>query len=346
MFDGNSEFAVSPRARNLAAKEALPLPVPGSGPGGRIIERDVAAALQGRPPLGATARSAEPGALPAAGSGIGGRVMAADLAQASHIAASPLPALHANSLAAQIPEYTETPIRGIRKIIADRMHKSLSESAQLTLNASAPAAKLQELRSRIKAETAFSEEYGLSKITINDLVIFAVARTLPRFPFMNAHKLNETIRTYNRVHLAVAVDTPRGLMVPVIRNADLLSLAQISSEAKRLAADCQKGSVNPDELSGSTFTVSNLGNFGITSFTPVLNAPDVAILGVCGIEMKPVTVSGAEANCDCDCGVCFEPHIGFSLTIDHQAVDGAPAAKFLKALCEAVAHIDLLLAAG
>ncbi|MDR1803828.1 MAG: 2-oxo acid dehydrogenase subunit E2 [Treponema sp.] len=343
MREENSEVAISPRARNLAAKEALPLPVTGSGPGGRIIERDMAAALQGRPPLSAAAKAVGPGTVPALGSGIGGRVTTGDIASIATGTVTPL------KPSSPVPEFTETPIKGIRKIIADRMFRSLAESAQLTLNASAPAAKLQELRSRIKAENAFSEEYGLSKITINDLILFAVARTLPRFPFMNANKINDTIRTFNRVHLAVAVDTPRGLMVPVIRNADLLSLAQISSEAKRLAVDCQKGSANPDELSGSTFTVTNLGSFGITSFTPVLNAPDVAILGVCGIEMKPVAVSGAEANvcgCDCDCGVCFVPHIGFSLTIDHQAVDGAPAARFLRELCESVARIDLLLAAG
>jgi len=335
--DANSGVAVSPRARNLAAKEALPLPVVGTGPGGRIIERDVIAALQARPLLSAAAKAAGPGAVPAAGSGIGGRVIASDLAQSPSLLTPP----------SILPEYTETPIKGIRKIIADRMFRSLTESAQLTLNASAPAAKLQGLRSRIKAESGFSEEYGLSKITINDLVLFAVARTLPRFPFMNAHKIGDTIRTFNRIHLAVAVDTPRGIMVPVIRNSNLLSLAQISSEAKRLAADCQKGSANPDELSGSTFSVTNLGSFGITGFTPVLNAPEVAVLGVCGIEMKPVALSGTETNVyDCDCGVRFEPHIGFSLTIDHQVLDGAPAAKFLKALCEAVAHIDLLLAAG
>jgi pyruvate dehydrogenase E2 component (dihydrolipoamide acetyltransferase) len=341
----NSEIAISPRARNLAAKEALPLPTSGTGPGGRIIERDVAAALHARPPLSATAKAAGPGAVPQVGSGIGGRITTGDIASiTADTVTTRKPSSQVPSPKSQVPDYTETPIKGIRKIIADRMYKSLAESAQLTLNASAPAAKLQELRSRIKAENTFSEEHGLSKITINDLVLFAAARTLPHFPFMNAHKINDTIRTFSHVHLGVAVDTPRGLMVPVIRNADLLSLAQISSEAKRLASDCQKGSVNPDDLSGSTFTVTNLGSFGITSFTPVLNAPEVAILGVCGIEMKPVAVSGAET--DCDCGVCFEPHIGFSLTIDHQAVDGAPAAKFLKALCDAVAHIDLLLAAG
>jgi pyruvate dehydrogenase E2 component (dihydrolipoamide acetyltransferase) len=345
--------AISPRARNLAAKEAIPLPIPGTGPGGRIIERDVAAALQTQPPLSAAAKAVGPRAVPAKGSGIGGRVTAADLASITTDMVtpqkpySPVPSPLANFVGASlIPEYTETPIKGIRKIIADRMFKSLAESAQLTLNASASAVKLKEIRARIKTENAFSEEYGLSKITINDLVLFAAARTLPRFPFMNAHKTGDTIRTFEQVHLAVAVDTPRGLMVPVIRNANLLSLAQISSEAKRLASDCQKGSVNPDELSGSTFSVTNLGSFGITNFTPVLNAPEVAILGVCGIAMKPIALSGTVADCGCDYDVRFEPQIGFSLTIDHQAVDGAPAARFLKALCEAVARIDLLLAAG
>jgi pyruvate dehydrogenase E2 component (dihydrolipoamide acetyltransferase) len=128
-------------------------------------------------------------------------------------------------------------------------------------------------------------------------------------------------------------------MVPVIRNASLLSLRQISSEAKRLAAACQDGTVKPEELGGSTFTVTNLGSFGITGFTPVINAPEVAILGVCGIELKPL--EGDE-----DEGMVFQPHIGFSLTINHQVVDGAPAARFLKALCRAVADLDLLLAAG
>jgi pyruvate dehydrogenase E2 component (dihydrolipoamide acetyltransferase) len=181
-------------------------------------------------------------------------------------------------------------------------------------------------------------ETGLSKITINDLILFAVSRVLPQFPFMNAHQSGDTLKTFERVHLGVAVDTPRGLVVPVIRNANLLSLARISSEAKRLAAACQNNSAKPDEISGSTFSVTNLGSLGITSFTPILNTPEVAILGVCGIELKPV------AACDCGSGVRFEPHIGFSLTINHQVVDGAPAAHFLKALCEAVADIDLLLA--
>jgi pyruvate dehydrogenase E2 component (dihydrolipoamide acetyltransferase) len=136
-------------------------------------------------------------------------------------------------------------------------------------------------------------------------------------------------------------------MVPVIRNASLLSLRQISAEAKRLAAAAIGGTIKPDELSGSTFTVTNLGSLGVTSFTPVINTPEVAILGVCGIELKPVEKSGdyggggQDRSQGCGSGYSFEPHIGFSLTINHQVVDGAPAARFLKALGEAVRDIDL-----
>ena len=316
----NSLAATSPRARNLAEKEKVTVTFSGSGPGGRVIERDVMAALQNRSPLTAAAKAAGAGAIPQAGSGIGGRITVGDIASSMLTSGSPAPEALTSS-------YTENQVKGIRKIIADRMSKSLADTAQLTLNASAQATKLQEIRTVLKPQG----------ITINDLVLFAVSRSLKQFPYMNAHKIGDTVRTFERVNLGMAVDTERGLMVPVIRNADQLSLAQISSEAKRLAAACQNGTAKPDELSGSTFTVTNLGVFGITSFTPVLNIPEVAILGVCGIEMKGGLT---------DAGRSFAPHLGFSLTINHQVVGGAPAARFLKALNEAVAQIDLLLASG
>ncbi|MDR1105604.1 MAG: 2-oxo acid dehydrogenase subunit E2 [Treponema sp.] len=325
---------VSPRARNLALREGLPLGgVAGTGPAGRVIERDVTAALKIRPPLTAAARAAvlSGSPLPQEGTGMGGRITIGDLAPARQGAADVSGGSFQDEGAV-----TETPIRGIRKVIAGRMFQSLAESAQLTLNTNAPAARLQELRARFKV----SEEKGfggLSKITINDLVLFAVARTLPRFPFMNARKNGDTLKTFERVHLGMAVDTPRGLMVPVIRNASLLTLAKIAEEAGRLAAACQNGTVKPEELGGSTFTVTNLGSLGITSFTPILNAPEVAILGVCGIELKPVP--GGD-------GAVFEPRMGLSLTINHEVVDGAPAARFLMGLCGAIGNIDLLLAGG
>ncbi|MDR1231741.1 MAG: 2-oxo acid dehydrogenase subunit E2 [Spirochaetaceae bacterium] len=274
------------------------------------------------------AKAARGGIVPASGTGLGGRVTVADRA-GTPTAVSPQVAIADSGEGA----ITETPVKGIRKVIADRMLKSLAESAQFTLNSHAPAVRMQELRARMKGS---EETLGLAKITVNDLILFAVSRVLPLFPFMNAHKTGETLRTFERVHLGVAVDTPRGLLVPVIRNANLLTLRQISAETKRLAKAVQDGAAKPGELTGSTFTVTNLGSLGITSFTPVLNAPEVAILGVAAIEPRPVETP--------DGGYTFAPHIGFSLTINHQVVDGAPAARFLKTLCEAVQNIDLWLA--
>jgi pyruvate dehydrogenase E2 component (dihydrolipoamide acetyltransferase) len=323
--DANAASAVSPRARKLAAKEGILPAMPGSGPGGRIIEQDIAAALANRSPMTAAAKAIAVAGLtaPRAGTGLGGRITAADMVFAGMGSASTIQ-----------DKGTETHITGVRKLIAGRMLASLLESAQFTLNAGASAVRLQELRRILKA----NNDQELSKITINDLILYTVSRVLPSYPYMNAHKIGEVIKTYEGVHLGMAVDTDRGLMVPVIRNAGTLSLRQIAAEAKRLAAACQSGSIMPDELSGSTFSVSNLGSFGVASFTPVLNIPEVAILGICGIKLKPVEdISG-------ECAFAYEPHIGFSLTINHQVVDGAPAARFLKALCQAVADIELTLA--
>ncbi|MDR3343335.1 MAG: 2-oxo acid dehydrogenase subunit E2 [Treponema sp.] len=344
-------LAVSPRARHVAEKARLPLEgMSGSGPGGRIIEGDVQAALRDRPALSAAARAAlNGGTLPAEGVGLAGRLTEADIAAAGAgigaktggIAAEHPPQAPLHGADWGEGTITETPVKGIRKLIASRMRQSLAESAQFTLNAAAPVLRLQEIRERMKTG---DESLGLSRITVNDLILFAVSRILPRFPFMNAHKIGDTLRTFERVHLGVAVDTPRGLMVPVIRNANLLSLKQISAEAKRLATACQTGGIKPEELAGSTFTVTNLGSLGVTAFTPVLNAPEVAILGVCGIELKPVALPPGEQSGPTGYpGVKFEPHIAFSLTINHEVVDGAPAARFLSAVSKAIADIDLWL---
>jgi len=283
--------------------------------------------------------------LPYEGSGLNGRVTIDDLAAMPAGFDSSRHARH-SSLRAQPVSFpadgliTETQIKGVRGIISEKMRKSLAETAQFTLNASAPASKLQDVRSLMNENGFFQDDISQPKITINDLILLAVSRVLPSFSFMNAHKTGDIIKTFERVHIGVAVDTPRGLMVPVIRNCDKLSLSEISSETKRLASSCRSGTVRPEELSGSTFSVTNLGAFGITGFTPVLNTPEVAILGVCGIEIKP-TVS--KSGNHCVCGFSFMPHIALSLTINHQVVDGAPAARFLKALCETIENIDTLL---
>jgi pyruvate dehydrogenase E2 component (dihydrolipoamide acetyltransferase) len=224
------------------------------------------------------------------------------------------------------------PVRGVRKVIAERMLHSLQTTAQLSLHGAADARALQVLRARFKASP---EAMGLRGVTLNDLVLWAVARTLPAHPALNALFIGGEIHQHRHVQLGVAVDTPRGLMVPVVRQAEQRTLRQLSVEAKRLAAACLESKITPDELVGGTFTVTNLGALGIESFTPVLNAPQVAILGVASIQLRPVEADG---------GVQFVPHIGLSLTINHQVIDGAPAARFLQALSQAIGSIDLLLA--
>ncbi len=321
----------SPRARALAAARGIGLDgIAGTGPGGRIIERDVLSALEGRQPLTPAARGKAAAlgtaTVPPAGTGIGGRVRAEDVTAPR----APSPAAAASRVATG--RFTDVPVKGVRKIIADRMHASLATTAQLTLNASAPARQLQDLRRLFKESPA---DLGLAGITINDLVHLAVARTLPAHRELNATFDGSTIRQHDDVHLAFATDTPRGLMVPVIRNAHTLTLRQLAAEAARLAKGCREGGVKPDELSGGTFTVTNLGAFGIESFTPILHVPQVAILGVCAIRPEPVQ-NGDE--------IVFQPRIGLSLTINHQVVDGAPGARFLQALGAAFAALPALLA--
>ena len=230
-------------------------------------------------------------------------------------------------------EYFETikevKVQGVRKITAERMLNSLQSTAQLTLNTSADASNLLACRKLLKSSPKTQE---LDNININDLLLYTVANVLPKFKNMNIHFLEDKILEFKDVHLGFAVDTPRGLMVPVIRNSNHLSLKEISKEAKRLSASCLEGKIQPCELHGGTFTVTNLGVQGIESFTPVLNVPQVAILGICNIFLKPIMKDDI---------VKFIPHLGLSLTFDHRAVDGAPAAKFLQELNMAIANLDL-----
>lgn len=328
---------VSPRARRLAHEKGVSLgDVRGTGPDGRIIERDVRAALSRTQPYTPLARAllAEQSLYaPSAGTGLGGRITAQDLrpvdATPETVAPVPHPAEPADGV-------TVVPLRGVRRITADRMRASLQNSAQLTLNTSADARALQAYRQRLKSS---DEALGLRDITINDLVLYAVARTLPRHPELNAtlDLAAGTIAQYAPVHLGMAVDTPRGLLVPVIRNAHALALKPLSDAAGALAQKAINGRLTPDEMQGGTFTVTNLGGFGIEDFTPVINLPQVAILGVGNINLKPVQHGD---------DVRFVPHIGLSLTIDHQVVDGAPGARFLRDLAVGLANIDLLLAQG
>jgi len=280
---------ISPLARRFAEKEGIDFSrLVGSGPGGRIIKKDIEKVLSEGKPL--------------------------------------IPSTVSKNFFGPVKEI---PVGRVRKIISERMLTSLQSTAQLTLNTSVDASNLLACRKSLKSSPQIK---GLSKININDFLLYIVANILPKFKNMNAHFLKDKILEFEHVHLGFAVDSPQGLMVPIIHNAHLLSLEEISQEARRLSTACQEETILPDELNGGTFTVTNLGTMGIESFTPILNIPQVAILGVCSVSLKPIMK---------DNEIKFIPHIGLSLTFDHRAVDGAPAARFLQELCKLIANFDL-----
>ena len=325
--------AVSPRARALASAKGVDASAitEGSGPHGRVIERDVAAAIAAGPALTSAARAA--GVSAAEGTGIGGRVSVADANRAPE--AAPASSAAAPAPAADFPgASTSSPLKGVRKVVAKRMMESLTTTAQLTLNTTANAAGILAMRKKVKNA---DEALGLNRITLNDLVCFAVSRTLLKYPVFNAHLEDGVLTEFEQVHLGFACDTPRGLLVPVIRSAQALGLKAFSDEAKRLAGGAIDGSLSPDFLSGGTFTVSNIGSFGIETFTPVINLPQTAILGVGAITPRPTVAA--------DGSIGVEQRLNLSLTIDHQVIDGADGARFLRDLVAAIENIDVTVLA-
>jgi len=326
---------ISPRARRLALSAgfnpsslaastasdasldsaAITAPIPGTGPGGRIIERDVRGFLtklpdSKAPDISTPASKAIPtqGAVPGSGEKL-------TSCERSH--------------QGEFPDAVEIiPVQGARRIIASRMRASLNETAQLTLNSSAPAGSILAWRQSFKNTPMEGKS-----ISINHLLMFSVARLLPHHSELNATFHGNEIRRYANVHLGFAVDTPRGLMTPVIRNANRRDLVSFTTEARRLADTCREGNISPDELEGSTFTTTNLGVLGIETFTPVLNAPEVAILGIGAIINAPIETKK---------GIGIEKRIGLSLTIDHQALDGGAGAGFLAHLVRVLTKLELV----
>lgn len=321
---GNSG-AVSPRARKLAEEKGVNLSqVAGSGPYGRVIERDVKAAAVNLTGL-AKAKMAEGGmAAPAAGSGLAGTVKAGDLKvwKANH-----------TDIAGEGAEFEVVKMSNMRKLIAKSMYNSLQNSAQLTHMLGADARKVQALRK--KAKKAFEEGKIDTNITVNDFVCFAVIKALKKFPNLNSHCLGDAMRIFRSVNLGCAVDTERGLMVPAIPHADELNIIGLSKQLKKIAEDAKKGCINPDLLSpeAASFTVSNLGGFGVEWFTPIINVPQSAILGVCNIVSRPKDIGGGV--------VAFVPYMGLSLTYDHRAVDGGEATRFLKQIAIEIENLEV-----
>ena len=296
---------ISPRAKALAEKAGVDASyAEPTGPNGRIIERDVRKLMETGMPV-----KEEP---------------KAEAAAPAAVAAAPA--------AAPAAEYEDIKFSGIRKAISKSMMNSLHSMAQLTNHHSFDATAIQAFRKECKAAGG-----DIGGITLGDMVLYAVSRTILDWPDLNANMVDDTtLRRFKHVNLGVAVDTPRGLMVPTIFNADTKSLLEISKEVKTLAEAARSGAISPDLLTGASFTVSNLGSTGVEMFTPVINPPQTAILGVCGIVNR--------VKADAAGQIKMYPAMGLSLTYDHRAVDGSPASKFCAQLAKNLEAFTLLLA--
>jgi len=257
------------------------------------------------------------------GSGPNGRIICSDIEKA----VSPTE-VRMEETKGQPDEFTEQPLTNVRKLIARTMHASLQNSAQLTHHMSADVRNILEARRKIKEGLKNGSEK--QDITLNDMICMCVIKALKKFPEINAHFLDDRIKVFNKVHLGIAVDTPRGLMVPSVKNADDMDLQTLSRELKLLADACKKGNINPELIksTAASFTVSNLGNYGVEMFTPVVNLPQYAILGVCTIINRPADLGNNTFG--------FVPYIGLSLTYDHRAIDGGPATLFLREIKEQI----------
>jgi pyruvate dehydrogenase E2 component (dihydrolipoamide acetyltransferase) len=285
---------ISPRARALAEAAGLDVStLVGTGPDGRIVERDVQRALEERAARGGAAPAAQPApASPAASAGVSARM---------------------------------------RAVIARRMVESLRESAQLTLTTEVDMAEAARMRDEVAPELERRE--GV-RPTYTDLVIRATALALREHPAVNARWEGEGIRRLEEIHIGVAVALDEGLLVPVLRHADRMSLAQIARAVRELSERARALRLRPEEMQGSTFTVTNLGMYEIDAFTPILNPPESGILGVGRVVRRPVAVGER---------VEVRPTVVLSLTFDHRVVDGAPAAQFLQRVKHILEHPYLLL---
>ena len=324
---------LSPRARKFVAEHPFVMgEIAGSGAQGRVIESDVIAAYQSSPHLtpAAAAMVAAGAKAPSTGTGSNGEITAEDIENfAKGVVAAPAPAAPVKAEGADV--ITEKPFSRIRTVIATRLQESLQTMAQYTLNCEADVTGLLSLRKRIKAS---GEKLGLANINIGDMVMYAVIKTLQQVPELNGEFSDNVVKLHSAVHMGFACDTPKGLLVPVLHHSDKMSLAEMCKQVKSLAKSANAGNLAPDLMNGATFTVSNLGSFGIINFTPVISAPQIAMLGVGKTLLRPVRRA--------DGTVEYRDYMQFSLTMNHMVVDGAPGARFLQTLCANIENFELV----
>ena len=334
------EPKASPAARQLAEKLAIDLTeVTASGPGGRILEGDVqryidlrvpvpteAARLKASPLARRLAKEHGVNLSSIAGSGPDGRVVRDDVLQA----ASAAPEISAVETPALQQPAEVIAMDGIRGIIAERMTLSVQTNASVTLHTEVDATAFVELRGMLNDKLQAKEV----SITYTDLLVKVVANALGEHPRLNATLTDEGIHLLSEINIGVAVALEDGLVVPVVRDADKERLSEISTQVKSFAERARGNQLTPGELQGGTFTITNLGNFGIDAFTPIINPPESAILGVGRILKKPIVHNDE---------IVIRSMLTLSLTFDHRVVDGAPAAQFLQTVSGYIQDPYLLL---
>ena len=294
---------ISPLARRLAAENHLDYAtVQGTGPNGRIIKMDIEAALKRQPP------AITPAPVPAA-------------EPVMPLGAQPVPAAPEPALAAAIDsnEVVEIPLTAMRRTIARRLSQSMQTSPHFYVTSVIDTDKLAAFRQQINEYAA--NDPSPVKVSFNDLIVKAVAKALLRIPRVNVSFAEDRLLQKKQVHIGVAVALEQGLIVPIVRNADQRGILDIARETQRLAEAAREGKIRPEEFSGGTFTVSNLGRFDVDSFTAVINPPESAILAVGSITPTPAVVDGQ---------VVVRDRMKVTLSSDHRAIDGAIAARFLQ----------------
>jgi len=280
----DSRRPISPVARKLATELGVNLDaVTGTGPGGRVTREDIERAAQSRP-------------------------QATDSVQTRQFETQPT--------GGAISQATSVPLRGIRKVIATRMHQSLRDTAQLTISSEVDVTAAVELRTRLTGEFAF---------TYTDMLIQAAARALRHHPRMNSRLSDDAILILPEINVGMAVALDEGLIVPVVRNADKASLREVAASTRSLGERARAGKLAIEDVSGATFTITNLGTWGVDAFTPILNIGETGILGVGRIVEKPVVYHGE---------IVKRAMLTLSLTFDHRVIDGAPAAAFLQTVAD------------
>jgi pyruvate dehydrogenase E2 component (dihydrolipoamide acetyltransferase) len=290
----NGRQRSSPLARRLASESGVELSlVRGSGPGGRIVKRDIESAM--------AAAAARP---------------------------KPAPAQAPKRVIGREGDFQDIPLTQIRKTIARRLSESLGPIPTFYLTAEFDLGRAAELRAALKE---IGEEL---KVSFNDIVLKAVANALADHPEVNAHWMVDRVRHFNRVHVAMAVAVEEGLITPVIFDADRKTLPEISREARQLADLARHRKLTPEQYTGATFSVSNLGMLGIEHFTAIINPPEAAILAVGAVEEKAVVVDG---------NIVVRQRMRVTMSCDHRVIDGATGARFLQALKRLIENPLLLI---